>query len=389
MPLIERWSRMRDATGSSLLTMTELQPLLERYRQIYAGDPALSRSLILKRPGSNGEKGVLYVAFEYNLYRLLQGLSDPTEVLAQYDLILSTSWSPTSYALLEWALQKMRGTLYLEASNPAEIAKLERFHPRIRCVGTMPCNWINPDFYAPKPHADRTYDVLMVANWAPFKRHFELFQALARLPQSLRIALVGQKEAGWTADSIVALARDLGAKQRLDIFESIPIQKVRELQCDSKTAVLMSRREGSCVAAVEALFANTPLGMRADAHVGSRNYVNEHTGRLFSSSLGIHHGLASLLEAAPRLQPRQWAIENISCHHAIIQLNGTLQRHAEAQNLPWTQHLAAMCWNPYPTYVHEEDVERFRPCYDALHRKNPTVFPLSLVPSSTQSTSAS
>ncbi|WP_038165622.1 glycosyltransferase [Verrucomicrobium sp. BvORR106] len=365
--------------GGSLLDEQAVAPLLERYRQIYDGDPVLSRTLILKPPGPDGEKGVLYVAFEYNLYRLLRGLLDPAALLSRYDLVLSTSWSPTSYALLEWALHRVPGTLYLEAGNPAEMAKLEAYHPRIKCVSTMPCEWIHPGNFAPRPHAARTYDVLMVANWAPFKRHYELFAALAKLPASLKVVLIGQKEAGRTAQSIIATARDLGAKQELEVLESLPIQRVREIQCDSKTAVLMSRREGSCVAAMEALFANTPIGMRSDAHVGSRKYVNEHTGRLFNPRRGIHHELAALLEAAPYLEPRRWAADHLSCHQAITRLNHELKDHATGQGRRWTRDLAAMCWNPYPTYVREADAQELRPLYEGLFQEFPGVFTSNLI----------
>lgn len=364
--------------GDALLEEGAVAPLLERYRQIYEGDPVLSRSLILKPPGPDGEKGLLYVAFEYNLYRLLRGLANPAALLNRYDLVLSTSWSPTSYGLLEWALRIVPGTLYLEAGNPAEIAKLEAYHPRIRCVSTMPCEWIHPDHFTPQPHASRAYDILMVANWAPFKRHYELFAALAKLPASLKVALIGQKEAGRTAQNIIATARDLGAKQELEVFESLPIQKVREIQCDSKTAVLMSRREGSCVAAMEALFANTPLGMRADAHVGSRKYVNEHTGRLLNPRRGMHRELAALLEAAPHLKPRQWAVGHLSCHQAISRLNNELKQHAIQEGRRWTRDLAAMCWNPYPGYVREEDWQELRPLHEGLHSEFPAVFSLNL-----------
>lgn len=367
--------------GGGLLDDATLPPLLERYRQIYEGDPVLSRSLILKPPGPEGEKGVLYVAFEYNLYRLLRGLPDPAALLDRYDLVLSTSWSPTSYGLLEWALHRVPGTLYLEAGNPAETAKLEAYHPRIKCVSTMPCEWVHPDNFAPRPHAVRTYDVLMVANWAPFKRHYELFAALAKLPASLKVALIGQKESGRTAQSIIATARSLGAKQELEVFESLPIRRVREIQCDSKTAVLMSRREGSCVAAMEALFANTPVGMRADAHVGSRKYVNEHTGRLFNPQRATHRELAALLEAAPQLNPRQWAVDHLSCHQATTRLNHELKQHAGEQGLRWTRGLTPMCWNPYPGYVRREDWLELRPLYEALHSEFPGVFPSNLAPS--------
>lgn len=359
-----------------------LQPALGRYEDVRKTSPGLTRSLILKAPGPHGERGVIYIAFEYNLYRLLAGLEVPAHFQSRYDIVVGTSWSPTSYPLLALALQTLPGTLYVEASNPSEIPKLESFHSRVHCVSTMPCGWLNPDLFFPKPHGERFYDLLMVANWAPFKRHFELFTSLAKLPPGLKVALIGQKEAGWTQDAIRSLANALGARQKIDIFESIPVSQVRELQCNSKAALLMSRREGSCVAAVEALFANTPLGIRRDAHVGSLAYVNEQTGRRLNPARGMHHEIAALLESAPALSPRDWALQHVSCHQSHRQLNSQLRAHTMAEGRPWTRDLAPMCWNPYPAHLHPEDHAALRPAFEELHRQQPDLFPMALMENS-------
>jgi len=353
-----------------------------RFRDLRIKQSCLTRSIVLKRPEANGEKGLLALYFEYNLFRLVEGVADLATLNQEFDILLCTSWSPTNYALLAYALSKTTGTLFLQAANNADGSKLEAFHPHLKCVPGLACDWVNPAVFQPKPHSDREYDFVMVANWAPFKRHFEFFNALSHMPKSLRIALIGQKEGDYTQDHIRKLAKDLGATQQIDFFESIPIEEVRRIQCNSKAAVILSRREGGCVAAVEALFANTPLGMREDAHVGSLAHVNASTGRRLSVKRPMHAELMALLESAPKLKPRQWAIENISCHQTLAKLNHFLKDRSTSEGQPWTQDLLPVAWSPYPTYLHEADRERMRPVYAELHRRYPSVFSSDLMDTS-------
>lgn len=350
----------------------------ERIAEISRSHPGLTRSLILKAPGPNGEKGVLYLAFEYNLHRLAAGVRDFGAFQDQYELIVGTSWSPTNYTFLLTMAGMAKDVIWIQPCNYGEAGKLNALHPRLRCLDSMPCDWINPAFYEAKPYAEREFDFVMVANWAPFKRHFEFFNALSRMPRHLKVALIGQKEQGYTADYIRSVAARLGVKQELSFYESIPITEVTKIQCNSKAAVILSRREGCCVAAVEALFAGAPLGLREDAHVGPVAYLNEQTGRKLSASRPMHRELMDLLEAAPSLAPRKWAEENVSCHRTLAKLNDSLRTHARESGRPWTQDLVPMCWRPYPMYLHSEHRETLRSLYAELHRQHPQVFPDNL-----------
>jgi hypothetical protein len=91
--------------------------------------------------------------------------------------------------------------------------------------------------------------------------------------------------------------------------------EVAELQCDARASALFSAREGSCVAVVESLFAGSPVAMMEGAHVGSRAYVNEHTGVLLRRR-GLARGLSRFIEESGRYSPREWAEANTGCHHA-------------------------------------------------------------------------
>jgi glycosyltransferase involved in cell wall biosynthesis len=313
--------------------------------------------------------------FEYNWARLLLGIPEPDFrwMDENFDLVLSTSWSPTDYAVLGLVAARVSGPMFVQPCNYEEIPKIEAFHPRLHCISSLPCDWINPAFYRPKPYAERTTDIVMVANWGDFKRHWELFHALSKLPRQLKIVLIGQPEGGRDHAFIRRQARDFGVPQELEFHESISIDQVAAHQCNAKVSLILTRREGCCVAAVESLFAGCALAMRQDAHVGPRAYINENTGRLLRPGR-IAEDLAALLRDAAGFQSREWAMENRSCHQTHAKLNAILRTHALQRGLPWTRDLVLPHWRPYPTFVHASDQQSMRPVYEELHARYPQVF---------------
>lgn len=351
---------------------------LPRYRELVPKQPSLTRSIVLKRPSAR-EKGVLLLYFEYNWARLFLQLSadEVTWLEDHYDLILAASWSPTDYAALALATSVWRGTIWIQPANHEEAGKIAAFHPRLRVLDTLACDWVNPEFYRPKPFAERSIDLIMIANWGAFKRHWEFFEALAKMPASLRVVLIGQREGGRTMETIRSLAAELKVPQTLEFHESLSIDQVTAMQCDAKVSVLMSRREGGCVAAVESLFAGCALAMRSDAHVGSRAHINDQTGALLRPG-HIAEDLSALLGRAARLKPREWAVENISCQRTTEKLNSTLRQHRLAEGSPWTRDLVLANWRPHPTFARKADQLEMVPAYEELHRRFPSVFPADL-----------
>lgn len=354
-----------------------------RYASLLKDSPQLTRSLILKAPGPAGEKGVLLMTFEYNWVRLLLGLSEPERrwIDEHFDLVLSTSWSPTDYSVLGLAVSSLKGHIHVQSCNYGEVTAIESFHPRLHCLQTLPCDWINPGLYEPLPAASRQTDIVMVANWGAFKRHWELFRALSRMPAELKVVLIGQREPGRSRESILSLARSYGVPQQLEIHESLPIEEVARHQSNAKVSVILSRREGCCVAAVESLFAGCALAMREDAHVGPLAYINEQTGRRLRPGR-IHHDLMELIKIAGSLRPRQWAMENIACHLSREKLNTALKAAAQRRGSPWTKDIVLPQWRPHPTHAHAADRAELLDIYTELHQRFPQVFGATLLDTS-------
>ena len=337
--------------------------------------PDISRTLLVKAPGANGEKGVILSYFEYNWSRLLHGIPDYADFARRYTVVHLPSWSPTNYEILARIISHTPDDqpVYLQPAHHREREKLAAFHPRIRLVDGLACDWVHPRYFEPRPWSERDIDVLVVSNWAPFKRHWELFHTLARLPRELRVVCVGQPDSGKTLADIRKLQRDFRAPQDIEYLESIPIDRVTDLQCRARVSALFSRWEGGCVAAVEALMAGSVLAMRRDARIGARAHVNVETGVTF-----LRHDaparLMGALETGGSLRPREWACEHISSDQTLSRLNATLRADALAAGQLWTADLAPMCYRPYLTLVHDDDYQRLAPAAAELTERYPTVF---------------
>lgn len=341
----------------------------------------MNKSLVLKPTMSSEEKGVLYVSFEYNLIRLLNH-HDASRLLSEYILVVASSWSPPDYASLLSTARLSRDPLFVQISNSVDLEWLRVCAPAVRALPLMASDWINPNDYAPRPHSARDIDVLMVAGWEPWKGHRFLFQALRRMRENLRVVLIGQQLGPRTADDIFAEAKAFGVHRRIEIVANAPHRHVTDYQCRSRVSVQLSRREGSAVVVAESLFADAPVAMLRDAHVGSRAYINAQTGALTTPSR-LHRDLGVLIERSASSAARAWAVEHISCFRSAARLNALLRDYAAENGQPWSRDIVPFCWRPDPVYVNNADRQSLQPEYRRLAEQHGLTFAGQTVDSGT------
>jgi glycosyltransferase involved in cell wall biosynthesis len=322
-------------------------------------DQDLRSTLILKAP-SDGERGVLYLSFEYNLMRLVAS-GRLREIQRRYWLVCSTSWSPMDYAV-PGNLASPDGPLFLCISHDADIANFTACGAAVRTVPLLASDWLRPDGYLPVPRTQRDLDIVMVANWTIFKRHWLLFEALAQLPEQLRVVLIGRPGDGRTDDTIRNEARRIGARQALELKTDIPHAEVRALLARAKVSPLLSFREGSCVAVVEAMMADTPVVMMRDGHVGSSRYVNAATGS-FATRRTLAATLMRYIEGDPAVAPREWILARATASRSSAQLNAVIRDEALRRGERWTTDLSPLCWDGSPRHLLTDDEARLAPAY--------------------------
>ncbi len=241
----------------------------------------LTTSLVLKEPGPGGEKGVLYSSFEFNWMRLIAN-HDASAFLNDYLLVGASSWSPGDHAVLASLQGLSADPAFIGISNKSDIDHYRLWEPGVRPLPITAGEWIDPNFYEPLPHAERDIDIIMVSHFDSWKRHWLLFDALRHMRTDLRIVLIGRNAGPRTEKDIWHEAYAYGVKQHIDVYKNLEIAEVSRYQCNARVATALSRREGSCVAVTEAMFADTPVLMMDDAHIGTRSFINRSTGRISS-----------------------------------------------------------------------------------------------------------
>ncbi|HZZ77496.1 MAG TPA: glycosyltransferase [Gemmataceae bacterium] len=316
-------------------------------------DPRLYKAAVLKPYVGPREKGVLFISFETLWIRLLRP-ANYRELAERYTIVVQPSSSPP-HVIFNYAFPALfPGPVFTLISNPNDLAVFPRMSPNLVTVPLYASSWVNPELFQLVPKAERTWDLLMVANFAKFKRHFALFAALRSLPMETRILLIGQNQDGRDADTIRETARWYGVADRFTLLSNQPYPEVTRAFCQTRASVVLSKREGSCVAIVESMFADAPAAMLRNAGIGSRAFINEQTGR-FLDEASLARDLAEFVRDADRYSPRGWAEQNISCWRSSQILNDLLKAKALELGHDWTRDIAPMQWSPDPVLARSED----------------------------------
>jgi glycosyltransferase involved in cell wall biosynthesis len=334
------------------------------WTEIYpeAAKPTMYPAAILKPYVGPREKGVLVISFENQWTKLLVHC-DPREVAARYTVIIGPSWTPPHSVGVTVFPRLFPDRVFSTISHDNDLQTLPRLSDRIDPLPLLASSWVDPGDFSPLPHDRRDIDIVMVATFGKYKRHHALLKALARMPSSIRVLLVGTSNPDLGKDGVEQLARAYGVRDRMAGIGPEDYAGVARAFCRSRISVIMSRREGSCQAVVESMFADTPVGILENAELGSAKFVNQHTGRRLREA-HLAEDLMDMLAAARSFSARSWVMDNgVSCQASTRTLNEILREHALRRGEEWTRDAAVHAWNPYPELVRREDREALAPAY--------------------------
>ncbi|HEY2029049.1 MAG TPA: glycosyltransferase [Myxococcales bacterium] len=330
--------------------------------------PVVENGILLKAPHGD-ERGVLLVTFEDQWLRILRH-ADLDALADDYHLVLSPTWSPPYDLPMAAAASLWPGErIFTLLSNFADREAFARFSPKLRPVPLLASSWVDPEVFAAGAAA-KEFDVVMVANFSPYKRHGALFavlRALRRIGRKPRVLLAGVPWQGRTADTLRELATAYGVADQIEVRVNLGDEQLRDAIRSARVALIFSLIEGSCVAAAECLMLDVPLGMLATAHIGSKAFVNEQTGRLLRPDpRGAAEDLARFLDDADTFRPRQWMIDNgVTYASSTRVLDDAIREEVQRSGERWTagivehRHVRLR-----PRYARPEIGERFARLYD-------------------------
>ncbi len=323
-------------------------------REPQPGPILLQKGVILKPKVSDAEPGVLFISFEHQWAQLLR-LPEVDQLAKDYMLVVSPTWSPPHSPLNVIFPTLWPQPVHCLISHDEDMTTLPRLSSNYRMISLLASSWVNEEVFSPRAKDDRDLDLVMVANFARFKRHVCFFQALRDMPSDLRILLIGQKDGNRNETDVLGEAETFGVQDRFELRVSMPHPQVLESLARARASIVLSKREGSCVAVAESLFADTPVGLVEGAHIGSSRFINEQTGRFLRES-HLAEDIMTLIESAATMQPRERALrDGIGTRRSSEILNEHLKKHARATGQKWTRDVARMQWCPNPRRLDEAD----------------------------------
>ncbi|AFL89048.1 glycosyltransferase [Terriglobus roseus DSM 18391] len=319
----------------------------------------ITKGIILKPYVSDREKGVVFVSFENQMARMALA-TDLARFASRYTLVVSPSWCPPHSVFTYLFPRVYPDKIISLISNRKDLMYFPRMDSKYSMVPLYASNWVDDHEFRPVPKAEKTIDIFMLANFAKYKRHHAFFRALQDVPRNFRIVLNGQSEPGRSRETILNEAGAYGVRDRFELRENVTDQELHDNLVGAKTSVILSVREGSCVAVVEAMFANTPVGMLEDAEIGSRVFITPQTGRLLRHA-GLGAQITDFVNNAHTYEPRRWVEDNgVGCVASSAVLNDALKEEALVAGRDWTEDIATLRWRPNPQYYRPEDAARMQ-----------------------------
>ena len=329
--------------------------------------PVIRKGIILKAPVDDGERGVLLIAFEQHWMRLFR-YADIEKLAKDYHLIVAPTWSPPHDLPIMLASRFWPNGIIHLLSNLDDERVFGRLLGNNTAVPLLSSSWVHPELFNTEEPVTKIFDIVMLANFAGYKRHFAFFRLLRKLPPTTQVLLLGRRLRERTEETIMYEAALAGVADRITIRQNLPDRDMVRALRSAKVHVIYSKNEGSCVAVAESMFADVPVALLKGANIGSRAWINEHTGRFLSDRHAARE-LAKMIEEYQTFSPRKWALaQGIDCHGSTAKLNESLKRFVKERGERWTVDIVPHTWRPNPSYLRSADVARLGPLVERFEQ---------------------
>ena len=331
--------------------------------------PVLVRHAIVLKPYvSKSEKGLVLVTFEGELLKIARSPDFERFALAYRVLFLPT-WQPIFSTALFILGARAVDTFWILPSSSESLDDCDGFAPYARALPFQSSSWVDDSRFS----ADRTsrrFDLLMVSNFAKYKRHWLLFQALRELPPSVSCIITGRPLGSRTVEVIRREAAAFGVLNRIEILENPSDATLERIFADAKLFCALSHKEGSFIAIAEALMADTPVAIFANAIVGSKEYIHDETGFLFDTGERLSSQILAALQICERKRPQAWARQNISARVNVERLNKLLEDEATRSHEQWTIDVEPFHCRHFDFFYYDPFAEtRLAKCYTELKER--------------------
>jgi hypothetical protein len=295
----------------------------ERGLEDWRGHVRLDRSAILKLPQSRRERGVLLVSFESELDKLAhcQKLSELEEA---YQIVFLPTWQPFYSGALFRFVRRARRPFFVMPSTSRDASLCSEVSPMCEALPFQASSWV-PSTLCPRAASPRDIDLLMLANFSKYKRHWRLFEALASLPRQTRAVVAGRPLEGRTSP----LRREASVWRRANRFVENPATPGEHAPLES--ACLFAPDKRGIYIGVAGLIGATVAMYKI--RIGSG--IKSETGFLchLDTTWCATHGLP---RRSWSMDPATWARANRSADVNVLRWNALMRERSEKCGEPWT-----------------------------------------------------
>ncbi len=292
--------------------------------------------IVLKSPRPN-ERGVVVLRY-LEAYRLFAKFFRVEEIARKYFIVLEPSWSGfCDPSILFYST--LGEPVFVCATEPRDQQFIAHIGRPLVVVPVASNTYVDDRVFYPIAGTGKDIDVVMIAGWAYYKRHWAFFAALRRLASQgrpLRVALAGYPR-GLDRRDVERQAAHYGVSAQIEWYENLSPADINNLLNRSKVNLLWSRREGVNRTIIEGMLAGVPCVVRQGFNYGAHySYVNDATG-CFSSEANLPATLSRMVSDFSSYSPRPWVMANMSCRNSMAVLSGCIRGIALELGEDWTE----------------------------------------------------
>ena len=319
-----------------------------------SADPERQGDLLILKPYMDEhEKGVLFLQFDDTVYKFVS-IYDVEQVASKYRIVIEPSaWgyqNPIFHLLLD-----IDTDVIIEAQYKQDFDYINRVNSNLSAIRLGAGDWVDPDLFKASDRENKEYDLVMIANWAKWKRHKLLFKSLRMIRDDIgKIALVGYPIDGITLEDMRRLSSKYGVVDLIEYFEHIPPEMVSDIVRRSKMSVLLSKKEGANRGIYECFFSNVPVILTSRNIGVNRDHINQQTGMVVDDDI-LPEKILFMIKNYTQFTPEKWAIENTGYANSSRKLNGFIRDIAKSKGERWTKDIFMKKNVPVAMYTKKSD----------------------------------
>ncbi len=314
--------------------------------------------IIVLRQNNNVRKGVILIKYSY-YFPLFFKLFDVEAISEKYHIVLEPSWAGLCEPGI-LAYTSLTSPVFVMTYEERDRHFIDRIDSNLVSVNVGPNWWVDYRKFDMTTKKNRNIDIVIVAGWAEFKRHYFIFKAIRALKRQGHIYTIAL--AGYPGDlaleDIKKMAKHMDIFDQISFHEWITPDEVSELLQCAKVNILWSRFEGNNRAIIEGMFCDTPCIIREGHNYGDKyDYINNKTAEI-SNELNLAKTIKYVIDNHSFYSPREYVLKEHNCIKATEVLSEKISNIENNESLNTKSDLAVKVNELHGMKYFDDDIKK-------------------------------